>query len=774
MRRKASYGVFALLGLGMCAWLALSLYARWLPFPEALERAPIASVVVKDRGGQLLAEVRDDGKLSLPVTRSELPQHLVEALLAAEDKRFYFHPGFDVLAIGRAAAQALRAGRVVSGASTLTQQLARTTFARPKTLFGKIHELAVALRIESQLSKDQILTAYFNRVEFGPGLVGVGAAARAYFAKPVANLSLSEAAALCAIPRGPSLYNPKRAGSPVKLRRDRILRRLREIEPSRAAEVERALQLDVNLQASMLWPGAYHWARRTARGAAGGEITTTIDADLQRRSEQLVRLHATTLAQFGASAAAVLVVDNATGDVLSYVGSQNYFDAAGGQVDGVTAARQPGSALKPFVYAAALDQLGYTPATLIPDIPVEYRERGGVYAPRNYDGRFHGPVRLREALANSFNVPAVRVAATLGPGRLLNTLHDFGFASLDKAPEHYGVALALGDGEVQLEELVTAYRTLATGGTFTPLRLLQNAPTAAPRRVVTTLSAALIADILRDPLARADAFGRNSALEFTYPVAAKTGTSKGARDNWTIGFSEAVTVGVWVGNFDGKPMIGSSGVSGAGPLFHAVMSEVMRDRAALSHGDHSPAKAGAVSAAICSLSGLRAGPRCPVHLQEWFVPGSVPGSQDDMHVEAEVLSGALAPGCAGATPRIFERYPPEYVAWAREVGRPLLPDTRLLDCRTPAPANVDAPVITFPRDASSYRLISDEPRERQQLVFRVTASGAARVTYVLDDAPIGSFPPPFDAPWKLARGAHSLYAVTDGGRRSEVVRFSVD
>ena len=294
----------------------------------------------------------------------------------------------------------------------------------------------------------------------------------------------------------------------------------------------------------------------------------------------------------GVTAASAVVIENASGDVLAYVGSPDVFDAEnGGQNDGARAERQPGSTLKPFLYELAMEKLGFDPSTRLPDVELHLPVDGGAdYAPRDYDGRFRGPVRLREALGSSLNVPAVWTVQQLGVDALLARLRELGFASLSRDADYYGPGLALGDGEVTLLELARAYATLARGGLDLPLRVVSRvehagasevtslAPDVA-RRVMPERFADLVTDVLKDHDAREGAFGERSVLDFPFEVAAKTGTSKGYRDNWTVGFARAVTVAVWVGNFDGKPMTNVSGITGAGPLFHALMEAAMQGRA---------------------------------------------------------------------------------------------------------------------------------------------------------------------------------------------------
>ncbi|MBM4361387.1 MAG: penicillin-binding protein 1C, partial [Deltaproteobacteria bacterium] len=346
----------------------------------------------------------------------------------------------------------------------------------------------------------------------------------------------------------------------------------------------------------------------------------------------------------GPSALAAVVLDNDTAEVLAWVGSPDAAHAADlGANDGVVALRQPGSALKPFVYALAMEELGVTAATLLEDHPLEIDTAGGAYRPRNYDRRFHGAVSARTALGSSLNVPAVSLVARLGPERLLEKLRAFGIGSLTGPGARYGEALALGDGEVRLLELAGAYSALARGGEYLPPRLVgevrlasgdrRPAPERAdPVRVVDPRVAALVTDVLSDDRARAGGFGRDSVLALPFPAAVKTGTSKGHRDNLAVGFTREVTVAVWAGNFDGRPMAGSTGVTGAAPLLREILIAAMRGRS-----PRPLVAPGLLSEApVCPHTGHRAGPRCPEHVTERFVPGTEPAICDHpAHASAE-------------------------------------------------------------------------------------------------------------------------------------------
>jgi penicillin-binding protein 1C len=799
--------------------LGLVLAAALTPLPPELGRhSAEGSVVVVDRDGHLLREVRStDGARARWLRLGEVSARVLDAVVAAEDGRFRSHPGVDVVAVVRAAGSAVVHRRVVSGASTITMQLARLVRPHPRTLAGKLGEMALALRIEWSLSKDDILEQYVNRVGFGPNLRGVEAASEAYFDKSPASLSLAEAALVAGLPRGPSLYDVTRHADRAKKRRDRVLSRMVADGMVAAADAERAKAEPVVVQTRAPAFRAPHLVAGLVSGtlavaqkgladamlaAPVERLETTIDAGLQRVAEAQALSTVAALSSRGVTAASVVVVDNATGDVLAYVGSPDFWDEAhGGQNDGSRAKRQPGSALKPFLYELAMERLGYDPSTVLPDVELHLTvgvgpagSAGTDYAPHDYDGRFRGPVRLREALGSSLNVPAVWTAEQVGEGALLDRLHDLGFDSLTESAETYGPGLALGDGEVTLVELARAYSTLARGGIDEPLRFVSRvssagggATTLAPamqRRVMPALFAALVTDVLKDHAARLEAFGERSVLDFPFEVAAKTGTSKGFRDNWAAGFTPSVTVAVWVGNFDGTPMTGVGGITGAGPLFHAVMEAAMESM----QGEPLPVaredgeREGLERVEVCALSGEIAGPGCPHRLPEWRPLGS-DRRACTMHVRAAIdrRNGLRAgPGCgeADVVERAFERLPAEYLEWARATGRPLEPEEWSPLCPG-SPGEVasgddgDRVRIVYPLPGARFVIDPDRPREVQRLDVHIVAPASAQAaTLLVDGKPV---PQPSSAgppSWTLDPGEHEIVASVDGVR-SRPVRVSV-
>ncbi|MCU0691604.1 MAG: penicillin-binding protein 1C [Polyangiaceae bacterium] len=798
--------LFAALAALLAPLVLLLLVAATMPLPASLreDHRFDASVRVLDRHGKLLAEVRaDDGARSRWVRLHDVGSDLRRALIAAEDQRFYVHPGVDPVAIARAALQNLWHRRVVSGASTLTQQLGRNLVRRPRTLRGKVKEMAVALRIEASLSKDQILESYLNLIDFGPSLRGVEAASLFYFDKPSRSLSLAEAATLAATPRSPSLYDPRRSPAALRTRRDHILDRMQKAGWASAEQVERAKGEAVTVHARATGWGAPHLVRGLLDGRAAqhmgplagrvSELHTTLDAELQREAQTAARSVVRALKDRNASAAAVLVLDNQSGEVLAWVGSHDFFDEpALGQNDGVIALRQPGSTLKPFVYATAIEHLGWTAASVLPDVEVHLPGKHGAYSPKNYDERFHGPVRLREALASSLNVPAVVAASLVGPARVLQRLRDLGMDTLTQDAEHYGAAIALGDGEVRLLDLANAYATLARGGTWLPVRTLRRAldgrgqplplPEVAPRQVMARTCAQVLLDVLADPHARRVSFGAGSVLDLPFPVAVKTGTSKGFRDNLTVGSTPRVTVAVWVGNFDGSPMQGVSGVAGAGPLFRIVMQAAAKLVPAGAF-DLEPEQFERVD--VCRLSGELVSSSCPHRHTEVFANGTAPVRTCSMHVTLAVdtRTGRRAGrGCHldSVRPRVFEQVPPQYAAWARTAQRPLAPQEWLATC-PPSPDEVERGTsasqqlrVVYPYPGAVFLKDPSMPSASEGLVLRAVAPDSVqRLRFVVDGREAANVGRPFEQVLQLSRGSHQVWAETGQGGRSETVGFEV-
>jgi penicillin-binding protein 1C len=810
----------ALLGIPAALVLSVLVAAAMTPLPTELSEGPApGSWLVTDRDGKLLREVRaEDGTRARWVSLDECGELAQAGVVAVEDRRFYFHRGVDIRALVRALDADLRARRIVSGGSTLTMQLARVVRPHAHSLLGKLGEIVLALRIEASLSKRQILEQYLNRVSFGPNLRGIAAASHAYFDTPPKRLSGAQVALLVGLLRGPSYYDLARHVDRAVRRRNRVLAQWREAGVLDRDAYEAALGEPALTTHGSAAFGAPHLVQGIVHGslvdlqpgladALKGPIAlieTTLDGSLQAVVEAASARIPIDLAEKHVTAASVIVVDNASGDVLAYVGSPDVFNVEnGGRNDGVRALRQPGSTLKPFLYALAFERLGWTGATVLPDIELRVATPAGEYAPRNYDDRFRGPVRLREALGNSLNVPAVWTTTQLGVAPLLEWLRALGFASLSKAPDDYGPALALGDGEVTLLELVQAYALLARDGVFRPLRLVRRvkdgsgqskdlAPGPGETRVAADI-AAQITDILRDRDARRASFGERTVLDFEFDVAAKTGTSKGARDNWALGYTRQVTVGVWVGNFDGSPMRGTSGITGAGPLFHSVMDAAMRNRPREPLALAARATQGEVESLerveVCALSGEAPGRACRHRVQEWMPRGgraALSACSFHEHVRIDRRNGLRAgPSCAAeeVMEEDVERYPAEYAAWASRAGRPTAtaadspfcpPSEGRYGQNERSPSDGAVVRIANVEDWARFAIDPDRPRALQILEVRILAPPSApSVRLRIDGAVVGVEPPPFRFEWPLVEGEHVLVADAEGLPPSDPVHVRV-
>lgn len=789
-RKLARAGLVA----SLVPFAAFGVYVAATPLPEALSagapsEADRDSVRVTDRTGVVLAELRDEqGMKQRRLPLADLGAPIQQAVIAAEDARFFDHFGVDPLAVGRALVASIARGRIVSGASTLTQQLARTLLGAPRTTAGKLKVMALAVKLEATFSKRRILEEYLNRIEFGPNVRGAEAAAWTFYGKRARDLSYGEAASLAAMVRGPTIYDPRRHPERLRARRDVVLDRMVQhemIEPEQASLAKSEI---IGAPSRYATARAPHFVAAVDRGrfdpcgppwkrpVGAAVVRTTLIADLQRQIELAARATLRELEDRHATAASVVVVDNARGEILAYLGSPDASDVArlGGN-DGVLARRQPGSTLKPFVYELGMDDGALTAATMMPDVELSFTAPDGdTFTPHNYDRLFHGPVLARQALGNSLNVPAVWLTDRLGAAHVLGRLREDGLCSLDDTPSRYGVGVALGDGEVTLLELTMAYAALARGGAPLSPRAVLDVETSEGEHIdfepasppaQARPSAPYVLDILTDPRARMASFGESTVLDLPFEVAAKTGTSKGYRDNWVVGSTPSITVGVWVGNFDGSPMHDVSGIAGAGPLFRASMLAAAPFAAPATFAK----PADAVEVEICPLSGKRAGPDCPHRVTE-IVPAKARIDRCDMHEKlfVERATGeVLGQGCdpRDAEERVFERFPPLLVPWARSVGRGIPEDKQSRLC--PLRGEGRSVEILFPRDGARFYLTQGTSSIELRATF-----GEARGAFVLDGRTLAA-----DARGRavvaLSPGEHELTA-TAAGATSAVVRFTVE
>ncbi|WP_017653701.1 penicillin-binding protein 1C [Fortiea contorta] len=560
------------------------------------------------------------------VPLNQVSPQFIHAILAAEDARFYHHGALEIKAIIRAIKQAIDTRKIVSGASTITMQLARMLDPVPRTFSAKLREVWLAWRLTAGMNKDEIFSAYINRLPMGGNIYGVEAAARTYFDLPASDLNLAQASLLAAIPNNPTYFNPYKHWERLKQRQKYVLNRMVKEGYITNAIAQRVYTEKVVFQSRpqgiIAAPHFLFWLATQQQSNhnlphQSLPIQTTIDRPLQQFVEAQVQQIISSLATNNVHDAAALVIDNHTGEVLAYVGSPDYFnDAKLGNNDGVQALRQPGSTLKPFVYELALEKKVIRPNTILADVPTHYAIPGAkLYSPTDYTQNFLGPVRVRIALANSLNIPAVKVLEKVGVHDFLTRLRQLGFTHLNQTPEHYGLGLTLGSGEVNLWELARAYLTIAKMGQ--PTDLVTTIPHSSPiPQAPASPTWALITDMLSDRHARATAFGVNSVLNLPFPAAVKTGTSSNFRDTWTVGFTTDYTVATWVGNFNGEPMRQVSGVTGAAPLWNRIMLHLHENQEPADF----PPPTGVVKLPICAVSGFKPTPDCTSVVQEYFYP----------------------------------------------------------------------------------------------------------------------------------------------------------
>jgi penicillin-binding protein 1C len=736
------------------------------------------STRIFDRDGALLREaVGAEGTRSTWVALDDTSPWVVEALLAVEDQRFWTHHGVDWIGVGRATVDSVRHRELVSGASTLTMQLARLVGDLPRSASGKLRQIVDAGRIERALDKRAILEQYLNRAPFGAGTTGVEAASLRYFGKPSASLSVAEAALLMGLPQAPSAYNPLRHPERAKRRQLHVLDRMRAVgalddDVWAMAVAEPLVYVDAADR-----PSAMHFTDLVLADGPVGEVHTTLDLGVQRPVERLVADHVRALRSGGLTQAAVVVLDNDTCDVRALVGSADYWGQVGGQVNGATSLRQPGSTLKPFTYALAFER-DDDPASVVADIETRYLDADGLLMhPRNFSESFSGPVLMGDALARSLNVPAVRVANKVGLDDVLTLLRDVGFTSFEADAAHYGLGLTLGNGEVTLLELAQAYAALARGGRSCTVRLREDAPVDDGRQVLSPQAAFLITDVLSDEALRAQAFGAGNPLMLRMPVAIKTGTSTNWRDSWTVGYTDRYTVAVWAGNFDGQPMDGLSGAIGAGPLFAAVTKHLVGRGSVAAPPRRPEPPDGVVPVQVCAWSGASPGPSCAAQRTVFVPEAHADRATCAWHksIAIDARNGKRASErCPSAhvVHRTFEVLPPAYREW--QAGHPSsAPPAEWSPLCPPDGVTVDALVVVHPNPDDVFLIEPGYDRATQTLELSVEVDPPVpEVTWIVDGASIGTAAWPYEASWPLARGQHRVEVVA-GDRRSEPVAFEV-
>lgn len=654
---------FGLVVFGLIGTIALTaFYAKDLPSPDKVARREGFATKIYDRNGKLLYDVFEDQRRT-PVTLPDIPVQLQKATIAIEDKNFYTHQGFDLLGFGRAMFRIIRTGNLQSG-STLTQQLVKNSLlSNQQTITRKLKEFILTIQVERKYSKDEILQMYLNEVPYGGTAWGVEAAAETYFNKPVSQVNLAEAVILAGLPQSPSRYSPF-AGKAYIARAEDVLRRMREegyISTSEENETKKILpEVQFSTQSGTLTAPHFVFYVKNILEERYGEraveqgglrVTTTLDLDLQQIAQTTVSEEIKKVEHLNITNGAAVVADPKTGQILAMVGSKGWEDPNyDGKYNVTTAIRQPGSSIKPIVYLTALRK-GYTASTMLMDTKTIFP--GGIgqpdYIPENYDGKFRGPVTMRDALGNSLNIPAVKMIAMVGVKDMLEVGFNMGLTTLEPTKEmlsRVGLSMALGGGEVKLLDMTNAYSAFANGGkhvdpiailkvTDNSGKVLEEWKTPKERQVLTPEEAYIISNILSDPNARKITFGTTSALDIPgKTVAVKTGTTNDKRDNWTIGWTPEAIVGVWVGNNNNSAMKQvASGVTGASPIWRRIiMNALINKTETFSRPE------GIMEMDVDAVSGY------PAHdgyasRKEIFIKGTEPNIDDPVHKKIKVCKG---------------------------------------------------------------------------------------------------------------------------------------
>jgi penicillin-binding protein 1C len=784
--------------LSLLATPVLVVFLLVCVFPRVRLTAPPASPLFEDRNGVFLSEGNQEGacgqerlgywEVSLP-----LPKRIRSCILMIEDKRFYSHVGVDLRAVVRALYNNLLKGGS-EGASTIAMQVARMQDSAPRNLWNKIVETAVALLLIQRYGHEEVLRHYMKIVPQGNQIYGFSYAARRYFKKPLQDLSWAEAAILASLPKAPDLYNLfKFKGLLSALSRARLILGLLYREGKLDEETYLSSQRELSRFRTPFKETrpshSYHFIFRVLEDYNGGRpplldrpLRTTLDLRLQDHLQKVVRHTVESYRSYGVGNIAAIVADRHTGEVLGYIGSVDYFDQDySGSIDYARTPRSSASTLKPFIYAFGLETRRFSPSSILADLPFHIVNLDGQYSfsYSNVDDEFLGPMIYRHALANSRNIPAIRVLAALGLKETYDFLGRLGLHADDRPAEHYGYGMAIGGLYVTLEDLVEAYGILANEGKFFFLRWLSegSAPDGGtqepPReRLISEPVARQISLFLSDPLARLPSFGRLSTLEFPFPVAIKTGTSQGFRDSWALAYTSKYVVGVWLGHPKNDRMNHVGSYVSAG-IVQSILLYLQPKEAKGINTEPFPPPRNFVPVKLCLLSGQVAGDDCPRVTLEYFPKGSTPKTKCQVHRRYAVdkkdgiLADLSTPPHRIVT-RAFCVLPPQFAVWGSKKGYGTPPTFRL-------PRAQAFIKIVEPPDGSRYILDPETPRTFQSLPLRAEVMPTVpEIVWLVDGKEYRRVCYPYEVRWLLDVGEHTIQArFSNANVTSETVSVTI-
>ncbi len=754
------------------------------------------SIRITDRNNILLYEIfAEDGSRHTVLNYEDLPVCIMEATIAIEDHNFYTNLGIDVEGIIRAAWINLQGKETIAGGSTITQQIARSLLLpdemAERTIRRKLREIVLALQINHHYSKDEVLALYLNEMYYGGLAYGIEAASQTYFGKPADELNLAECTLIAGLPQAPSYYNPLQNPDAAKDRQEDVLDAMQTQGFITSQENEEAKKFPLAYNPAPYPILAPHFVQLVKNQldqlAEGGQIDlrtsmivrTTLDYNYQQEAERTITNNLAYYQSEGSlnknvNNAALVAIAPQNGQVLALVGSADYFNAnINGTINMAATPRQSGSAFKPFIYAAALDPTKptqWTAATVIEDVTTTFVfDDGSTYTPHNYDLQEHGPVPVRKALGSSLNIPAILTLEQVGIDETINLAKQLGITSLEEASE-YTLSLAVGSGMISLLELSNAYSVFANQGKFVPYQFILNIESPAgetlyqpedvpPQEIFPSETAWLINDILSDDEARSTGFGRNSILNIDRPAAVKTGTTTNYYDNWTIGYTPDLIVGVWVGNANHLSMQYVNGLTGAGPIWHDFMREALKN---------APIREfvrpdNMVAVEVCTFSGLLPTDFCKNTYTEWFISGTEPTETDDVYqliwidTSTNLLASANTPQ-ENLASKVVLNLPVRVHNWARAQGYNLLADFRT-EAEGEQPESEQLTIV-YPHLHTTYQINHDYDQTSQEIMVEaVGQSMFDSVTLWIDNTPLATFSAlPYLAWWPLEVGSHEIWA----------------
>ncbi|MBN2684713.1 MAG: penicillin-binding protein 1C [Pontiellaceae bacterium] len=718
----------ALLGgiVALAAWWSIPDYQASLDYSDAV-------VNICDRDGRPLRAVVENSEVVCdPIPLEQMGKWTPLAVVAFEDKRFFEHGGVDAVAMCRAMAQNVHRGHVVSGASTLSTLVVKLTEPRERTIWTKLVEANHAFELEDQLTKEEILEQYLNRAPFGGNIYGIEAASRRYFGKPANALSLAESAMLVGLPQSPSTLRPDRHWDAALKRRNTVLWRMLENEMITRKQYDTAKEQTMTLRQQDLPFSAPHFCDYVQqRYPLDSDLRTTLDAELQQLAEEALRQRVMELAPAGVRGGAVVMIDVHTGDLLAMVGSPDFWNvSASGQVNGTVASRSPGSTLKPFAYAAAMDQGFCTPATVMADVPMHFAG----YTPQNYSLNYSGPVSVRRALVQSLNIPALECVDQVGLESFISTLHELGFSTIQRSAQNYGLGIVVGGCEATLLDLSNAYACLARGGIWKPLRLLQKETPTEQRSIFSPESAFMIADILSGDERSSDLIG-HMADAVLPRVAWKTGTSSGHRDAWAIAYNPDYVVGVWLGNPDGSASDALTGGSAAGPVVGKIFRQLYPD----GNAPWYEMPSGLKTRTVCARSGSVPCAKCAATVEDYYIPRITSVAPCSIHRNGE------------------EIWPAPIQAFLEKRGMTETRKTAVTDLK-----------LVSPVDGETFRLLPASPGIRQEIKLAAAARSSDTLYWFIDNQLLQSADAAQSIFWPLEKGAHTIACADANGRTARV------